>query len=564
VLGVDMLHARARTLRELRRHRLGVVFQDPMSSLNPTMRIGRQLGEVAKSAAEAERLLGAVGIPRARSVLRAYPHELSGGQRQRVMTAIAIAGDPALVVLDEPTTALDVTVQAQVLDLFRSLRDVVRCAFLFITHDLGVAAQIADRIAVMYAGRVMELGPARQVLQAPAHPYTSALLRSRIEMQTDRRRPLTTIPGEPPNLVDPPRGCPFAPRCAFHILECDVEPPPLLPAGDGQVAACIRIAEVRWHISAHGQVADWSAVSAEAAPIAKLHDIHRDFRVWTSTFKREQLHALRGIDLEVKRGECIALVGESGCGKSTLLRIVAGLLQPDRGSVELAPGANVQMVFQDAGASLTPWLTVGELVGERLLNLPAAERTQRLERALAMVGLDRRVINVRPRQLSGGQRQRAAFARAIVVPPKLLICDEPTSSLDVSLAAVVLNMIGRLRRELDLAVLFVTHDLAAARVVADRIAVMYLGQIVEDGPVDQVTSSPAHPYTKALISAVPGLSRVVTLAKGEPGNPLAIPSGCPFHPRCLEAVDACRTTVPALLALRGRPDREAACILVEH
>jgi peptide/nickel transport system ATP-binding protein len=224
------------------------------------------------------------------------------------------------------------------------------------------------------------------------------------------------------------------------------------------------------------------------------------------------------------------------------------------------------MVFQDAGASLTPWLTVGELVGERLLRLPisAAERTSRLERALAMVGLDRRVIGARPHQLSGGQRQRAAFARAIVFPPKLLICDEPTSSLDVSLAAVVLNMIGRLRRELDLAVLFVTHDLAAARVVADRIAVMYLGEIVEIGPVDEVTSRPAHPYTKALIAAVPGLSRVLTLAKGEPGNPLAIPSGCPFHPRCPEAIDQCRTTVPALLPLKDRPQRSAACILVEH
>jgi peptide/nickel transport system ATP-binding protein len=453
-----------------------------------------------------------------------------------------------------------------VLDLFRSLRDVVRCAFLFITHDLGVAAQIADRIAVMYAGRVMELGPANQVLQAPAHPYTTALLRSRIEMRTNRRKPLTTIPGEPPNLVDPPHGCPFAPRCRLHIAQCDAEPPPLLSAGDGQIAACIRIADAMSHRGANGQEADWSLVSAEPTPIAQLKDIHRDFRVWTSTFKREQLHAIRGVDLLVRRGECIALVGESGCGKSTLLRIVAGLLQPDRGSVELAPGANVQMVFQDAGASLTPWLTVGELVAERLLRtgLSPAERTARLERALAMVGLDRSVIKVRPRQLSGGQRQRAAFARAIVVPPKLLICDEPTSSLDVSLAAVVLNMVGRLRRELNLAVLFVTHDLAAARVVADRIAVMYLGQIVEDGPVDQVTSSPAHPYTKALISAVPGLSRVVTLAKGEPGNPLAIPSGCPFHPRCLESVDACRTTVPALLAMRAQADRSAACILVEH
>jgi peptide/nickel transport system ATP-binding protein len=387
-------------------------------------------------------------------------------------------------------------------------------------------------------------------------------------MRTDRLRPLATIPGEPPNLVHAPSGCPFAPRCSLRIPECEAAPPPLIDAGVGRLAACIRLTEAMSSSHSSVEVGAWASVDTgkQEGPAVRLRDIHRDFRVWTSTFKREHLHALRGIDLEVARGESIALVGESGCGKSTLLRIVAGLIAPDRGSVEMAPGATAQMVFQDAGASLTPWLTIGELVGERLLNLPltSVQRTEQLERALAMVGLDRSVIGVRPRQLSGGQRQRAAFARAIVVPPKLLICDEPTSSLDVSLAAVVLNMIGRLRRELDLAVLFVTHDLAAARVVADRVAVMYLGQIVEDGPVDQVTASPAHPYTKALIAAVPGLTRVATLAKGEPGNPLSIPSGCPFHPRCLEAIEACRTTIPALLPIRGQAGRSAACILVEH
>ena len=569
VLGVDILHAKPRTLRDLRKHRLGVVFQDPMSSLNPTMRIGRQLAEATDSYAEAERLLGAVGLPRPRSLLRSYPHQLSGGQRQRVMTAIAIASNPALVVLDEPTTALDVTVQAQVLELFRSLRNVVHCAFLFITHDLGVAAQIADRVAVMYAGRIMELGPAAEVLRAPAHPYTEGLLRSRIEMLTDRQRPLPTIPGEPPSLASPPHGCPFAPRCSLRIDACEIAAPALLPAGDGRVAACIRIGEALERQAIELQPKPWpdiDVMGSDSSLIAQLRDVHRDFLVSTSTFRREQLHAVRGVNLDVSRGESIAVVGESGCGKSTMLRLVAGLIRPDRGSVDLAPGTNPQMVFQDAGASLTPWLTVGEMVGERLLplHLTPSERADRLERALAMVGLDRSVMGIRPRQLSGGQRQRVAFARAIVVPPKLLICDEPTSSLDVSLAAVVLNMIGRLRRELDLAVLFVTHDLAAARVVADRIAVMYLGQIVEEGPVDEVTARPAHPYTKALISAVPGMTQLQTLAKGDPGNPLSIPGGCPFHPRCPEMVDACRITVPQLLPIRAEIDRTAACILVVH
>ncbi len=567
VLDIDILSAEPRTLRDLRKHRLGVVFQDPMTSLNPTMRIGRQLVEATDSYAEAERLLGAVGLPRPRSLLRAYPHELSGGQRQRVMIAIAVASNPALVVLDEPTTALDVTVQAQVLDLLRSLGQAIGCAFLFITHDLGVAAQVADRIAVMYAGRIMELGPAAQVLHRPAHPYTAALLRSRIEMGTDRTRPLTTIPGEPPSPAAPPHACPFAPRCPLRIDACDAEPPPLLPAGDGRLAACIRIDQVLEERAAEKDSVQWTPTGQpDEKPVVRLRDVHKDFQVWTSTFRRARLHAVRGVDLTISSGESVAVVGESGCGKSTMLRMVAGLIRCDRGKVELAPGTNPQMVFQDAGASLTPWLTVGELIGERLqpLRLSPAERADRIAHALAMVGLDRSAVDVRPRQLSGGQRQRAAFARAIVVPPKLLICDEPTSSLDVSLAAVVLNMIGRLRRELQLAVLFVTHDLAAARVVADRIAVMYLGQIVEEGPVDQVTAAPAHPYTKALIAAVPGLARVDTLARGDAGNPLAIPSGCPFHPRCPEAVDACRTTVPELLNLRGRADRSAACILVEH
>jgi peptide/nickel transport system ATP-binding protein len=477
------------------------------------------------------------------------------------MIAMAVAGDPALVVADEPTTALDVTVQAQVLDLIRRLRDDVGCSFLFITHDLGVAAQVADRIAVLYGGRVMEVAAAGQLLGAPAHPYSIGLLRSRLNMATERDRPLVTLPGEPPDPRDHPPGCPFAPRCSWHQPECDVEPPDLERHGSTE-AACLRldVVEADSHHPPHPAV--WPRVEfpQSDAPM-QVEGLHKSFRVRVGR-KRERLEALRGIDLEVRPGESVALVGESGCGKSTLLRVVAGLLEADGGSMKLSGSAPPQMVFQDAGASLTPWLSVGEQVGERILQVRREERAKRTDEALRLVGLPSEVARAKPLQLSGGQRQRVALARAVVVAPPLLLCDEPTSSLDVSLAAVVLNLIGRLRRELGLSVLFVTHDLAAARIVADRIAVMYLGQIVEFGPAEDVAASPAHPYTKALVAAVPDVGAQRAPVKGEPASPFNPPSGCPYHPRCVEALDVCRTEIQTLTTFGPNGIRAAACVHV--
>jgi peptide/nickel transport system ATP-binding protein len=568
VCGTDMVLATREQSRLVRKEHMGAVFQDPMTSLNPTMRVGRQVAEAAGTEAEALRLLDAVGIPEAKRRMRAYPHELSGGLRQRVMIAMAVAGSPSLVIADEPTTALDVTVQAQILQLLGSLRDEFGTSFILVTHDLGVAAQVADRIAVLYGSRLAELGDAESVLQHPVHPYTEALLRSRLVLGSDRTRPIVTLPGEPPDPRAHPPGCPFAPRCAFHLPECDAALPELevvtTVSDQGRMAACVRWDDPTRQVVAQARRDPWPPVELDVIggppPAVLIHDVHKSFPIG-GTFNRQQLLALRGVTLQVNKGEALALVGESGCGKSTLLRSIAGLQTINSGSIEFGRGAPPQMVFQDAGASLTPWLTIGELIEERLRKevLTRDERKERVQAALRQVGLPPEVAESKPLQLSGGQRQRAALARATVVPPDVLLCDEPTSALDVSLAATVLNLIGQLRRDLGMAVIFVTHDLAAARVVADRIAVMYLGRIVELGQSDDICTSPAHPYTQALLAAVPDLARRRVRLQGEPASALDPPSGCEFHPRCPMAVASCSTDAAPLVSLELVPPREVAC-----
>ena len=439
VSGVDMLRASATELRRVRREVLGAIFQDPMTSLNPTMRIGRQIGEVTGSDSESIRLLETVGVRDADMRLRVYPHQLSGGLRQRVMAAIAVAGRPGLVVADEPTTALDVTVQAQLLQLLRELRDEFGCSVLLITHDLGVADQIADRLAVLHSGELVEIGSAADVVRRPAHAYTRSLLASRLTLTMDRD----------PRFVRSDR-------------------------------------------------------PDEAAPAVRVRNLHRTFAVRRGRTAR-QITAVDGVDLDIGAGEALAIVGESGSGKSTLLRIVAGLERATSGTVELTGNAGPQMVFQDAGSSLTPWLSVGETLGERLrpLKLPRPAVRERVSTALAAVGLTDDVIKARPGELSGGQRQRVALARATMIPPAVLLCDEPTSALDASLAKNVLALIRDLRAAIGMTVLFVTHDLAVARLMGDRIAVMQAGRIVELGPAEQIIAAPREPYTRGLLAAVP-------------------------------------------------------------
>lgn len=538
VAGSDMITGDGKALRKVRRLDLGAVFQDPMTSLNPTMRIGRQVAEAAGSDGEAQRLLTAVGIPDPGRRMRCFPHELSGGLRQRVMIAMAIAGDPELIIADEPTTALDVTVQAQVLQLLLKLRDEIGCSIVFITHDLGVAAQIADRIAVLYAGRIAEIGPTAEVLQAPAHPYTRGLLRSRLTLQTARGERLDMLPGSVPSPLAPLPGCAFVPRCELATDDCAKTAPDPISVAPGRVSACLLPPGAPESGAQPAPVTQATSPAAgDAEPSIELADVTKTFAV----ARRGKLHALRGVTLQVGHGESVALVGESGSGKSTLLRVIAGLEKQTSGTVKLAGDQRPQMVFQDAGASLTPWLSVGELIAERLRGTKMS-RLQRHDTVIAVlerVGLPPEVAKSRAGQLSGGQRQRVSLARATVVPPQVLLCDEPTSALDVSLAASVLNLIGELRRSLDMSVVFVTHDLSVARVVADRIAVMYLGRIVEIGPADRVIGDPAHPYTRALVDSIPDLGRETHVLPGEPASPLAPPLGCAFHPRCPIAVDAC-------------------------
>lgn len=504
--GVELNSADEQARRRLRRRSLGAVFQDPMTSLNPTMRIGQQVHEVAGSAPEVIRLLEAVGIPDARRRVRDYPHELSGGLRQRVMIAIALAAGPKLVIADEPTTALDVTVQAQVLTLFRQMREELGCAILLVTHDLAVASTVADRVCVLYGGRITEVGDVRAVLDRPAHPYTAALMASRIGLRADRTAQLPVIAGEPVHPSNNAPGCNFAPRCPAVQDLCKQERPPLTAVSThGGRAAC--------HFEAGGDVArklgavatSWGATGrTPRRGGVEVRGLTVRFPGQSGLNRRKPFDALRGVDFTVGPGEAVALVGESGSGKTTLLRVIAGLQAATSGTLDLSEdGVRPQMVFQDAGSSFTPWLSIGAQLGERIRDVPTAARRARVTEALARLGLPPEVAQVRSRQLSGGQRQRAALARAIIEPPGLLLCDEPISALDASLAATVLNLLGRLRRDLGFAMVFVTHDLAAARLVADRVVVMTQGQIVEDGAPDDVVGKPAHPYTKSLLASVP-------------------------------------------------------------
>lgn len=563
VCGIDMVAAGAEERRLARKTHLGAVFQDPMTSLDPTMRVGRQVIEAAGDAEEARRLLDLVGVPDARRRMKAFPHELSGGLRQRVMIAMAVAGKPDLVIADEPTTALDVTVQAQVLGLLRDLCNELGTSFIVVTHDIGVASQIADRVAVMYGGRLAEMGAMDEVLAAPSHPYTVGLLNSRLDLNLPRGRAIHALPGQPPDPRAHPKGCAFSPRCPAATEACRHTPPEPAPATthNGLSACIVPGATADAQLRAETLPFRSMAEVDDSRPALQINGIDKRFPVRRGWAKRDSLHALRNVILDVAPGESIAVVGESGSGKSTLLRVVAGLIEPSSGTVNYI-GTRPQMVFQDAGASLTPWMTVGEIVGERLLS--STNRTQRRERvdqALRQVGLPADVAGVKASSLSGGQRQRVALARAIIVPPRLLLCDEPTSALDASLAASVLNLLQELRRELGMAVMFVTHDLAAARFISDRIAVMYLGQIVEVAPTEDLISNPRHPYTKALLAAIPSPGTDPVRLPGEPTNPLAIPSGCGFNPRCSERLAQCPTEVPTLVSIDGTSRHMASCHL---
>ncbi|MEO5805451.1 ABC transporter ATP-binding protein [Devosia sp.] len=509
--GTEIVGAGERALRSARRHLVRAVSQDPMGALNPTMTIRRQMREsCGADDATIIEWLGRTGLPDPERIADAFPHRLSGGQRQRVLIAMSMMAAPKLLIADEPTTALDVTIQAQILDLLRDLAREQQTAILFVTHDLSVAASLADRVLVLYAGRVAEIGGVRDVIANPAHPYSAGLLSARFDFTSDRLRPLPTLPLERQRLADAASACAYAPRCTLAQADCLTVRPPLraVPEHAG-LAACLH-PEATPQLTRAAEAAPWMNTEIQKSAVAlELFNVSKSFPTGARTLwgGRQPRPVLKSVNLVIKQGECVALVGESGSGKSTILRIAAGLLTPDSGDVSRVDKVPPQVVFQDAVSALTPWLSIGEQISERLRpeGLKRDARRARVVEALQLVGLDPVLIDALPAELSGGQCQRAVVARAVVVPPKLLLCDEPISAMDVSLAATTLNLLGDLRRRLGMAMLFVTHDLAAARIIADRIAVLQHGEMVEDGDPDALIASPKADYTRTLIAAMPTL-----------------------------------------------------------
>lgn len=564
VLGTDLIGTSHAKLRELRRFQLGAVFQDPMGSLNPSMKIKGQLAEVSHSDRDSAEALGDVGISDVESTLERFPFELSGGQRQRVMIAMALLKEPSLVVADEPTTALDVTIQAQILELIKQLRSNSKSAFLFITHDLGVAAEIADRIVVLYNGKVLEQGAARDILSNPGHPYSRHLTSTRITMRQDKSSPVNSAEVDPNNLHAGGDGCPWATRCRWATEPCTVTFPDPVEVAPGWLSYCHNLDSFKAEKDSPAL-----AVTSVNSPgltldetVLDIAGLEKHFRIKTSGGYGE-LQALANVDLKLHRGEVVAVVGESGSGKSTLLRILAGLESASSGSIVRGSGSMPKIVFQDAGSSLTPWLSVGEILRESLWaqDLPRAEQDRRVENVLADVGLTTAVMQSKTSALSGGQRQRVAIARCVIDPPDVLLCDEPTSALDASLVANTLNLLIGLKNELKMGMVFVTHDLAVARYISDRILVMYKGRVVESGPSETVCAQPLHPYTKMLLASLPGEGLPYEAPKADsvshPQN-----RGCPFAPRCPSAMKKCSEVSPTSSYLDNH--RQVNCHLLKE
>jgi peptide/nickel transport system ATP-binding protein len=511
--------------RSLAGKRMAMIFQEPMTSLNPVYTIGQQIMEMtlpgaARSAKDirdrAIYLLERIGIPDAGGRLKQYPHELSGGLRQRVMIAMMLMNEPDLLIADEPTTALDVTVQASILKLLMELRKELGMALILVSHDLGVVSQSMDKIAVMYAGELVETGPVADVLGAPQHPYTQGLLAS-IPAAREGGARLPSIPGTVPALFALPEGCVFAPRCIHVQPQCRTIRPPVQSAQNDHLYRCVMTPDSQRLSLAKPPSAHTSTAKPSPDTLLSARHVGCTFTIRAGLLaKARSLTAVDDVSLDIAEGEIVALVGESGSGKSTLARILLGLQAPDTGEVLIAGtpvqsvppferAKLVQPVFQDPYSSLNPRKTIGQSIG-RPLELHGqdspAERKKIVEQTMELVGLPKRLFNNYPSQLSGGQRQRVAIARAIILKPKLLICDEPTSALDVSVQAQILNLLLDLRDELGLSYLLITHDLAVVDCVATRIAVMHRGKIVELGNKDDILSSPGHPYTRTLLGSV--------------------------------------------------------------
>jgi len=601
--GFNLLEISEEDMREIRGRDIAMIFQEPMTSLNPVLTVGFQIEEPLiihlgmtpeQARARSVELMQLVGIPDPERRLDQYPHQFSGGMRQRAMIAIALACNPKLIIADEPTTALDVTIQAQILQLMKNLSRDMGIALVVITHNLGIVARYADRVNVMYAARLAEQGGAADVFAQPLHPYTAGLLRSVPRLDRPRGRKLETIEGLPPNLLDPPPGCRFSPRCAAKIDRCEREVPPIVAVVPHHYSACFRAGEMA-RVGSEG--IGLQSTSADAAihkkvekvePLLEVNELRTYFEVGggISLFKRRGavVRAVDGVSFRIYRGETVGLVGESGCGKTTVGRTLLRLERATSGNFAFegkdvsrvendalkAYRRKIQVIFQDPYSSLNPRMTVGQIVAEpmqvyKLVPNRKAARAKVLE-LLAQVGLFEYMADRYPHELSGGQRQRVGIARALALQPSFIVCDEPVSALDVSIQAQIMNLLEELQVKFGLTYLFIAHDLTVVRHISDRVVVMYLGHVMEVADRDSLYADPIHPYTRALLDAVPipdpeiEAKREHRVLGGEVPSPLNPPRGCVFHTRCPMASEECKMTLPGLREVRS--GHFAACIKV--
>lgn len=597
--GEDLVSLDEKTMCKIRGKGISMIFQEPMTSLNPVYKCGDQIAEaivshlkISKTAAykKAVEMLRIVGIPDPDRRAGEYPHQLSGGMRQRVMIAMALSCNPQLLIADEPTTALDVTIQAQVIELLKKLQKDIGMSIIMITHDLGVISKMADRVMVMYAGKVVEESEVFKLFSKPLHPYTKGLLKSipNIEQETDR---LNVIEGTVPSPEDMPKGCRFSPRCDFAQTHCFEEEPPLTSVSEGRKVACFMYGQFDRRIVSENRNRNTETYTIKRSSISKkdrenllkIKNVKKYFPVNKGLLqiKKGYVKAVDDVSFTIKEGETFGLVGESGCGKTTLGNTIIRLFKPDEGEIIFnsndigkingkqlkSAKKDIQMIFQDSYASLNPRMTVEQIITEPLIIHGLVKRNELHKKAVELiedVGLSSYNLKRYPHEFSGGQRQRIGIARALALSPKLIVCDEPVSALDESIQSQILNLLKDLQRERGISYLFISHDLAAVKHISDRIGVMYLGKLVEIIDSKELLYDALHPYTQALISAIPvpnpelrDAQRIIL--EGDVPSPMNPPNGCGFHTRCRYAMEKCSAVEPLLRVVQ--PSHEVACHL---